>query len=181
MRWPFGPPHLTLKPSKKTEKTNQNKKKNKKQKNTKIPKMSFPVISQVFLCFWWVSKISLFWQLGPKSAHPKNTIKIQQSIFEEQMCVTKRPFLDKKKPQFRNSSYQFVFASFFLATTKNPKIAETPIFIVFWQTKTKKTKIPKNNLQQRNWKKQFLHPFFEKKKAIFRKLADNWAPKNIKW
>ena len=24
----------------------------------------------------WVSKISLFWQLGPKSAHQKNTIKI---------------------------------------------------------------------------------------------------------
>ena len=46
MRWPFGPPHLTLKPSKKTKqkKTKQNKKqqkkKNKKEnvKNTKIPK-----------------------------------------------------------------------------------------------------------------------------------------------
>ena len=51
MRWPFGPPHLTLKSSKKKPKQKQknkkktkketnktNNKKNKKKKNTKIPK-----------------------------------------------------------------------------------------------------------------------------------------------
>ena len=39
MRWPFGPPHLTLKPSKKTNKnkqTKKNKKKNKKNKKNNI-------------------------------------------------------------------------------------------------------------------------------------------------
>ena len=64
MRWPFGPPHLTLKPSKKnkTQKTKNKKKQNKKKhkrtktkkekvKNTKIPKKSFSVISQNFLFF----------------------------------------------------------------------------------------------------------------------------------
>ena len=74
MRWPFGPPHLTLKPSKKNkkqkakkqknkkEKKKKNKQKNKKhQKNTKIPKkelFSYQSFFSVF--FWWVSKISLF-------------------------------------------------------------------------------------------------------------------------
>ena len=52
MRWPFGPPHLTLKPSKKKQNTKKHKKKQKKThkktkknqnkdrkvKNTKIPK-----------------------------------------------------------------------------------------------------------------------------------------------
>ena len=35
MRWPFGPPHLTLKPSKKTEKTKQKKQKTKKKQKQK--------------------------------------------------------------------------------------------------------------------------------------------------
>ena len=88
MRWPFGPPHLTLKPSKKEKAKKQKNKKTKKQKKENkgkttqpqkktIPKKSFSVISQFFLFFfWWVSKISLFDNLAKKGAHPKNTIKI---------------------------------------------------------------------------------------------------------
>ena len=46
MRWPFGPSHLTLKPSKRKhqktkkykDKKNKKRKNKKKQKNTKIPK-----------------------------------------------------------------------------------------------------------------------------------------------
>ena len=59
MRWPFGPPHLTLKPSKKnkTKKKTKKKKKNKKKtmkekvKNTKIPKKEL---------FSYQSKFSFF-------------------------------------------------------------------------------------------------------------------------
>ena len=140
MRWPFGPPHLTLKPSKKNQK-NKNKtkpketkkktnkeglgpsevalratshdpyflqketqkktkqKKEKKQEKTKnTQKWAFQLSVKIFFFLGWVSKISLFWQLGPTSAHPKNTIKIGVSgpFFGKQMCVTKRPFLDQK-------------------------------------------------------------------------------------
>ena len=35
MRWPFGPPHLTLKPSKKNKNKETNKKNNKKTTNKK--------------------------------------------------------------------------------------------------------------------------------------------------
>ena len=57
MRWPFGPPHLTLKPSKKTQKQKKKKKTKKTKtktetiKNTKIPKnkKNFSVISENFL------------------------------------------------------------------------------------------------------------------------------------
>ena len=77
MRWPFGPPHLTLKPSKKN-KTQKNKKKkqNKKQhkktkketktkkekvKNTKIPKKrAFQLSVRIFFLFDRVSKNCLF-------------------------------------------------------------------------------------------------------------------------
>ena len=105
MRWPFGPPHLTLKPSKKKntkghltwplnpptkntkkkkKQTNKKpKKKNKKKKReappkktAKTPKNSFSIISQIFPFFGWLLKISFFWHLGPESAHAKNTIKI---------------------------------------------------------------------------------------------------------
>ena len=54
MKWPFRPPHLTLKPFKK--KTNQKQTKNKQKRNKKKPKptkklkRSFSVISQNFRC-----------------------------------------------------------------------------------------------------------------------------------
>ena len=60
MRWPFGPPHLTLKPSKKNtkkqsnKKTKKNKKKRSNKKKQKYPKKRFSVVSQIFpylVCF----------------------------------------------------------------------------------------------------------------------------------
>ena len=97
MRWPFGPPHLTLKPSKKnktqknkknkTKKTQKSPKKTKtkkeKVKNTKIPKKkkSFSVISQNFLFFDRVSKNCLFLTPWPRKRAAKNTIKIGVSAY----------------------------------------------------------------------------------------------------
>ena len=149
MRWPFGPPHLTLKPSKKSKKKNNNKnKKTKKQKKNKqkkqkkkekvkkhknTPKIAFQLFSQNFF-FGGVSKNCLFWQLGPENAHPQNTIKIGfQPIFffEKKLCVTKRPFLDKKNPNPEISVIIFFCLLSLPTTKKTPKLAETPIFIVF--------------------------------------------------
>ena len=39
MRWPFGPPHMTLKPSKKNREKKNNKTKKKEKKNKKKPKI----------------------------------------------------------------------------------------------------------------------------------------------
>ena len=57
--------------------------KSKKHKNTK--KRAFQLSVKIFFFLGGVSKNSLFWQLGPESAHPKNTIKqgFQQGIFRK--------------------------------------------------------------------------------------------------
>ena len=72
MRWPFGPPHLTLKPSKKknpkkqkTKKQTKKTKKRKKRKNTKIPKKEL---------FSYQSKFSFFLGGCPKIAFFDNQI-----------------------------------------------------------------------------------------------------------
>ena len=88
MRWPFGPPHLTLKPSKKKQKQKKNKKKqnkknNKKKKkekprkkkikntkNTKKKKL-FSYQSKFSFFLTGYPKIAVFWHLGPENAHPK--------------------------------------------------------------------------------------------------------------
>ena len=150
MRWPFGPPHLTFKPSKKNTKKqqkNKNKKtkkkqkkqqKNKKKKNQernskkhKIPKKSFSVISQNFLFYWKGIQKLLFLTPWPRKRAPKNTIKIGVSayFFGKKLCVTKRPFLDKKKPKFRNSSYHCFSCLFLSFKNKNHKNLLKPLFL----------------------------------------------------
>ena len=113
MRWPEGPPHMTLKPSKKKhKKKQQNKKKQKKQKKEKKKekktrkskkKLKNELFSyqKKFFLFGWVSKISLFGQLGPKSAHPKNTIKIGVSgpFFLESRYASRNGHFWTKKNQ----------------------------------------------------------------------------------
>ena len=188
MRWPFGPPHLTLKPSKKkkntkkttkkqkqknkggfrakwggplghltwplnppkkqntkkqkknkTKKTQKNRKKNqnkerksKKHKNTK--KKSFSVISQNFLFFWQgIQKLPFFDTLAQKTRTQKHYKNRGFSLFffGKKLCVTKRPFLDKKT-QIQKFQLSFFFLPFFsFKNKKTQKSAETPIFIVF--------------------------------------------------
>ena len=64
MRWPFGPPHLTLKPSKR----NQNKQKTHTQK---YQKMNFSVISQLFIFLVGVQKFHFFDKLAQKARTQK--------------------------------------------------------------------------------------------------------------
>ena len=103
-------------------------KKQKKQTKQQYQKKTLFQLSVSFLFFGWVSKISLFWQPGPKRAHPQNTIKnrgFREQMFEKQLCVTKRPFLDPKNPKSRNSSYHFL--SFFSRSiTKNTNMVWNP-------------------------------------------------------
>ena len=140
MRWPFGPPHLTLKPSKKNtpKKKKQKKKKKKKKKppkkTAKTPKNSFSVISQFFPFLGWLLKISLFLHLGPESLNLKNTIKIGVSgpFFLKSSCVSRNGRFWTKKPKIYKFQLSFFFAYFLLfQQPKTQKSAETPIFIVF--------------------------------------------------
>ena len=106
MRWPFGPPHMTLKPSKKTQKKNnktpkkkEKKKQKKTRKNKKYSKMSFSVISENFLLFWLGVQNFPFLTTWPKKRAHKKHYKnsgFRAFSFGKQMCVTKRPFLDQK-------------------------------------------------------------------------------------
>ena len=89
LTWPLNHP-------KKDPKKKIKKKKPQKQKILNNELFSY---QWKFLLFWWVSKISFFWQLGQKSAHPKKHYKnrgFSNPFFGKQFCVTKRPFLDKK-------------------------------------------------------------------------------------
>ena len=136
MRWPFGPPHLILKPSKKTQKTKKtekNKKTRKKKpppkKQQKYQKIAFQLSVNYFF-FWVAFQIFPFLTPWPKKRSPPKHYKIGVSgpfFGKADVCVTKRPFLDKK-PKFINFSYHFFLHIFFSFNNKNPKFAETPSF-----------------------------------------------------
>ena len=186
LTWPLNPPKQTQKQKKKQRKKRKNKKTRQKRspkKNSKnTQKLAFQLSVKIFFFFGWLFKISLFWHLGPESAHPKNTIKIGVSgpfFFGKQMCVTKRPFLDQKKPKFINFSYHFFCLFLLFQQQKNPTIAETPIFIVFLANQ-KKDNFQKKNLKHWKLKKPNFAPLFWK-----RLFLDNWKitenKKNTKW
>ena len=139
MRWPFGPPHLKTLPKKetkrhkkKTKKTNKKKpkKETKTKKTQKYQKKSFSVISQNFLFFGGVQKLPFLTTWPRKRAPPKHYKNrgFSTPIFEKQLCVTKRPFLDKKNQihKFQLSFFFLPFSS--LSTTKNTKICWNPYF-----------------------------------------------------
>ena len=153
MRWPFGPPHLTLKPSKKkqnkkqkqklnppkkapknkkTKKQKKQKKKKKSNKTQKYQKKSISVISQNFLCFGGggVQKLPFLTTWPRKRAPPKHYKNRGFSLFFEKRYASRNGHFWTKKPKSRNSSYHFFFAFFLFQQQKTPKLAETPIFIV---------------------------------------------------
>ena len=125
MRWPFGPPHLTLKPSKNnTKKTKKGKKKKRKKtqtKNPKIQKRAFQ-LSVNFSFFGGCPKFP-FLTTWPKKRAPKKHNKnrgFSNPFFGKQFCVTSRPLLDKKpNPEIPIILFS-PFSSF--STTKTTKI-----------------------------------------------------------
>ena len=152
MRWPFGPPHLTLKPSnkkhQKTKKTNKqktkqkNKKKEKKKpkkKTAKTPKNCFSVISQIFPFLGGFSKFPFFDTLAqwPRKRAPNKHYKTRgfRAFFLESRCASRNGHFWTKKPKIYKFQLSFFFAYFLLfQKQKTQKSAETPIFIVFLLT-----------------------------------------------
>ena len=141
MRWPFGPPHMTLKPSKKTQKK-QNKQKNKKRKkkkkktrkHKKYSKMSFSVISENFLLFWVGVQNFPFLTTWPKKRAPKKHYKNRgfRAFFLKSRCASRNGHFWTKKSQIHKFQLSIFFACFLLFQQhKTQNFAETPIFIVF--------------------------------------------------
>ena len=132
MRWPFGPPHLTLKQkNKEKQKPKKNKeKRSPKKKQQEYPKLAFQLSVKFFPFLGWLFKISLFWHLGPESAHPKNTIKIGVSghFFSESSCASRNGHFWTKKPKFTNFSYHFFGPIFFSFNNKKTQISWNPYF-----------------------------------------------------
>ena len=146
MRWPFGPPHLTLKPSKKTKhkkntkknktkKTQKNKKKTKprkkrkKHKNTK--KRAFQLSVKIFFFFDRVSKNCLFLTPWPRKCAPKNTIKIGVSgyVFLERSYASRNGHFWTKKTQIHKFQLSFFFALFCSFKNKKHKNLLKPLFL----------------------------------------------------
>ena len=139
VRWPFGPPHLTLKPSNK----NKQQKKQKKQKNInkkkkgkitrqtkKIPQKTSQLSVKIVFFGWGVQNF-FFDNLPRKRAPPKHDKNrgFSTPIFEKQLCVTKRQFLDKS--QVQKFQLSCLFGSFLLCQKQKHKNLLKPRFIVF--------------------------------------------------
>ena len=140
MRWPFGPPHLTLKPSKKTEhkKQKQNKSKNntknpkktktkkEKVKNTKTPKKELFSYQSKFSFLTGYPKIA-FLTPWPRKRAPKNTIKIGVSacFFWKEVMRHETAIFGQKKPNSEIPVIIFFLAFFLFQKQKTQKSAET--------------------------------------------------------
>ena len=143
MRWPFGPPHLTLNPPKKNKQKKNKKKQNKKQhkkkpkkkqnkekvKNTKIPKTELFSLSVKIFFFWQgIQKLPFFDTLAQKTRTQKHYKHRGFSLFFlERSYASRNGHFWKKKPKFRNSSYHYFLAFFLFQKQKTPKLAETTI------------------------------------------------------
>ena len=146
MRWPFGPPHLTLKPSKKnkTKKTKKNKnkkqhKKNKKkrktkkekEKNTKIQKKELFSYQSNFSFFWQgIQKLPFFDTLAQKTRTQKHYKNRGFSLFFlERSYASRNGHFWTKKTQIQKFQLSFFFLPFFSFKNKKHKNLLKPRFL----------------------------------------------------
>ena len=126
--------------------------------------MSFSVISQKFLIFWWLSNNSLFLTTWPRKRTPQKHYKNRgfgTPIFEKELCVTKRPSLDKKT-QIQKFQLSFFFAIFFSFNNKNTTNCWTP-YCYSVLANLKKDNFQNLNLKHWKLKNPIFAPFFRKR------------------
>ena len=141
MRWPFGPPHLTLKLSKKNKtKKKQNKKQNKKTqketktkkenvKNAKIPKNElFSYQSKFSFFLTGYPKIAFFDTLAQKTRTQKHYKNRGFSFFLERSYASRNGHFWTKKTQIQKFQLSFFSCLFSFSKTKNTKICWNPYF-----------------------------------------------------
>ena len=134
MRWPFGPPHLTL-PIKKNKKTKKKQKKNKKKRSPKNSKNTQKLAFQLSIKFFHFScrlfKISLSWHLRPKSLNQKNTINIgvPDPFLWKSSCASRNGHFSTKKTKIHKFQLSFFLPIFFsFNNQKTPKVLK-PLFL----------------------------------------------------
>ena len=161
MRWP----PKTPKKQKYTKKRER-----KEAKKTKIPKKE--LFSYQLNFSFCGSQNFPFLTIWPKtSALPKHYKNkgFREQNFEKQLCVTKWQFLDPKNPN-PEIPVIIVFVRFLLFHQQKRNNALKPLFY----SKVKKNMFQKVVSKHRKLKNPIFAPFFLKK-AIFRKVPDNWT------
>ena len=134
MRWPFGPPHLTLKPSKKNPKKTRNKKqkktnkqknkqtkKERKSKNPKIPKKELFSYQSKFSFFLGggVQKLPFLTTWPRKRAPPKHFQNRGFSLFFLKNVMRHETAIFGPKNPSPEIPVIIFFCLFSLSTTKN--------------------------------------------------------------
>ena len=147
MRWPFGPPHLTLKTSKQnkqntktkeakqplTKKTKKHRKQEAKKapKTAKIPKNSFSVISQIFAFFLVAFQNFPLLTPWPKKRAPKKHYKNRclRHIFLKSRCASRNGHSWTKKTKIHK--FQLSFFCLVVFSFNNPKAQKLlkPLFL----------------------------------------------------
>ena len=110
-------------------------------------------------------KISLFWQLGPKSAHTKNTIKIGVSAthFLENSFESRNGHFWTNKAQIQKFQLSFFFCAFFFSNNnKKHKNSWNPYFYSVL-AELKRENFQNLNLKHRKLKNPIFAPFFRKR------------------
>ena len=135
VRWPFGPPHLTLNLQKKNQTTKKQNKKTKIRKENKIQKQNTKNTKKEL--FSYQSNFSflvgvqnfLFWHLGPKNAQPKNTLKgVSARFFWKADVRHETAIFGPKKPKPEIPVISF-FALIFSFNNKKHKKLLKPLFL----------------------------------------------------
>ena len=127
MRWPFRPPHLTLKPSKKTKKEKRHTHKNRK--NQKVLKNElFQFVSQIVL-FWVGVQDFPFLTTWPKKHAPQKTIKIGVSArhFLKKRYASRNGHFWTKTTQIQKFQLSFSGGFFLLCKPQKHQIMLKPL------------------------------------------------------
>ena len=180
MRWPFRPPHLTLKPPKSIPPKKKTKKEKDKTKNTKIPpKIAFQL--SIHLFFGGCPKFPFFDNLAPKTRTQKHyKHRGFSKAFFWKTDVHHEAAIVGQKNKFRYSNYQFFCFFLLLQQQKTQKCCNPYFYSVLANQKREfsKLKLKTLKIEKPNFCTCFL------KKASFEKKS-YWLiighQKNTKW
>ena len=164
---------IVNKKQKNKEKQNKRRKRNQKKKNSKNTKKELFSYQPFFPSFGGCPKFPFFDTLAQKvctQKHYRN--RGFSNFFLKSRCASGNGHFWKKK----NSSCHFCL--FLLFQQQKHKNLLKPQF--YSVSANLKKRIFKNELKTEKFEKPNFCTLFSKK-AIFRKLANNWTQKNIKW
>ena len=180
-RFFFGPPHLTLKPSKKKHQTKKTKTKHRK-KTKHSQKWAFQ-LSVKFFFFWGGCPKFLFLTTWPKKRAPKTLWKsgFQPSFLWKKDMRHETVIFGPKSPNSETPVITLFCLLSSLSTEKKLKNLLKPLFDSVLENLEKRIlKIQNFKLKTQKIEKPNFCTLFLKKAVFFRKLQDHRAQKNTK-